>query len=103
MSFTCPLLVRQRKAALHCSTELGDAGNAGTARGGVAIELWRPESSHLPALDTTTLVHLTQSLPWFMRVYWHTLTLTVDGTVVPIRPARHASDIHLSSGALRPS
>jgi hypothetical protein len=66
----------------------------------VAIELWRPESSHPPPAlgTTTTLVHLTQSLPWFMRVYWHTLTLTVDGAVVPIRPAKHAGDLHLSPG-----
>jgi hypothetical protein len=68
----------------------------------VAIELWRPDASAAPALHSTTLVHLTQSLPWFMRVYWHTLTLTVDGAVVPIRPAQHASQLHLSAGALRP-
>jgi hypothetical protein len=77
---------------------------AGTARGGVAIELWRP--SPYPAGTTrTTLVHVTQSLPWFMRVYWHTMRLTVDGVLVPILPAKRASDLDLagSHGALYPT
>ena len=54
---------------------------SGYHRGGISIELRRPEGSKSAS---GTRARLFQTLPWYVRVFIHTLAVEMDGVPVPV-------------------
>jgi len=62
---------------------------AGALRGGITIDFERATTSHLDAGHTnapgqTMHLRISQVMPWFVRIFWHTLRLKIDGIEVPL-------------------
>ena len=73
---------------------------SGNRNGGVSIELRR----HLPASDrkpSDTRVRVFQALPWYVRVFAHTLKVSFDGVEADAAATRPAADFERSTLAGR--
>ena len=71
---------------------------SGNRDGGVSIELRR----HLPSSDRKahdTRVRVFQALPWYVRVFAHTLKVTFDGVDADVAATRAAADGERSASA----
>lgn len=64
---------------------------SGYHRGGISIELRRPEGSKSGASGTRA--RLFQTLPWYVRVFIHTLAVEIDGVPVPVPTSGRADDV----------
>ena len=68
---------------------------SGYHRGGISIELRRPEGSKSAS---GTRARLFQTLPWYVRVFIHTLAVEMDGVPVPVPTS--GADVGANGGAV---
>ena len=57
---------------------------SGYHRGGISIELRKPEGSSFSSGDGGVRARVFQTLPWYVRVFIHTLAVEIDGVSIPV-------------------
>lgn len=76
ITWNLPLVWSSPQAPFHANRFLMGSGNE---RGSIAISLQSTKTTELSTYACTMQVVIFQMVPWYVRVYYHTLQILIDG------------------------